>query len=480
MQETFKYWKTSRGYWNTTPQWNKAFQLLVYYLFLAGMTIIGISYGYYFSEEFFATSKNHSFERFMNGLKLFWLVPIPYALLNFYSFVRYPVVGRAKIDPPRRQNVFNGRLHFRYITRGLNPTLVAENVEIACRLLSQSLPNDSWRIDVVTDTPLGLDWRNGLVDEIVVPESYATPNGTLFKARALQYALSFSRARLQDWIIHLDEETQFDKETVWSIYNYIVQESHLVATGQQKYPKIGQGVILYGSRVVVNWLTTLADSIRVGDDYGRFRLQYKHGKAYFGIHGSYIVANNEVEQLVGLDHGPKASITEDAFFALMAQSMGIEFGFVDGYMYEKSPFSLKDFVKQRHRWFGGLWYCALDRNIPWRERVIMFAFMIMWSLSWLCIGMIYVNFFYPTGTPVWLAIAGGISFSYFVCLYMVGYIKTFYGKYGKLRFVGGLLAQILLIPVFFFDGGNGRILRHPLPTKRLLHCPKRDELILVD
>ena len=234
MQETIKYRKTTGSFWRTTPQWNKTFQLLAYYLFLAGMTVVGALYGYYFSEQFFATNKPDSIERMMTILKFFWLVPIPYAVLNFYSYVRYPVVGRANIDPPRRQNVFNGRLHFRYITRGLNPTLIAENVEVACRLLSQSLPNDSWRVEVVTDNPLGLDWRNGLVDEILVPDDYVTPNGTLFKARALQYALSFSRARLQDWIIHLDEETQFDKETVWSIYNYVVQESMLVSNWSAK------------------------------------------------------------------------------------------------------------------------------------------------------------------------------------------------------------------------------------------------------
>ena len=448
MQETIKYWKSTRGVGKASPQLNNTFQLLAYYLFLAGMTALGMLYGYYFSEAFFASDRPDHIEQIMNGLKLFWLIPLPYALLNFYSFLRYPVIQQAEILPPTMQNLFNGRLHFRYITRGLNPTLVTENVNMACHLLSHALPRDSWRVEVVTDNRLNLDPRNGLVTEIVVPKAFTTANGTLFKARSLQYALHQSEATAEDWIIHLDEETQFDKETVWGIYHFIVQESTAVSQGKQQYPKIGQGVILYGSRIIVNWLTTLADSIRVGDDYGRFRLQYKNGKAHFGIHGSYIVINNGVEQMVGLDHGPKASITEDAYFALIAQSLGVEFGFVDGFMYEKSPFSVKDFIKQRHRWFGGLWYCALDRQIPLRERVILATFMVMWSLSWLCIAMVYVNLIYPTGTPVWLAIAGGLSFAYFVCLYLVGYIKTFRWENGKRRFIVGLLVQLLLIPVF--------------------------------
>jgi egghead protein (zeste-white 4 protein) len=215
-----------------------------------------------------------------------------------------------------------------------------------------------------------------------------------------------SAATAADWLVHLDEETQFDRETVWAIFNFIQAETTAVRQKQRQWPRIGQGIILYGARGVVNWITTLADSIRVGDDYGRFRLQFEHGKAVFGIHGSFIVVNNGVEQQVGLDHGPAASITEDAYFALVAQSMGIEFGFIHTYMYEKSPFSVKDFIKQRHRWFGGLWYCALDKALPWRDRILLATFMVMWSVSWLCIAMVYINLLYPTGTPVWLAIAG--------------------------------------------------------------------------
>ena len=81
------------------------------------------------------------------------------------------------------------------------------------------------------------------------------------------------------------------------------------------------------------------------------------------------------------------------------------------------------------------------------------------------------------GTPVWLAIAGGVSFSYFVCLYLVGYFKTFYGKYGTLRFVGGLLAQIVLIPVFSLMEATAVFYGILSPPKGFYIGPKRDELI---
>jgi hypothetical protein len=41
-----------------------------------------------------------------------------------------------------------------------------------------------------------------------LPDDYSTPNGTLNKARALNYALETSSLPPNAWIVHLDEETQ--------------------------------------------------------------------------------------------------------------------------------------------------------------------------------------------------------------------------------------------------------------------------------
>ncbi|MCP5095528.1 MAG: glycosyltransferase [Chloroflexi bacterium] len=265
--------------------------------------MLGVAYGYFFSEIFFESNKPEMVETIFNGFKLLWLVPLPYAVLNFYSFIRYPVFSKPQIEPINES--FENTLYFRYITRGLNQTLVDENVTAAYALLESVLPNGGWMIEVVTDNPLSITLEGERVHTVVVPDSYRPPNGSKFKARALHYALHVSTAVAEDWIIHLDEETQFDEETVRSIHHFAKRENEAVAAGKQTTPRIGQGVILYGARQVVNWWTTFADSIRVGDDYGRFRLQFEHGKAYFGMHGSYIVVRNSIEKLIGLANPPK-------------------------------------------------------------------------------------------------------------------------------------------------------------------------------
>lgn len=421
-----------------------SFYQAAYNLLLFTTTIAGILYGFVFSEVFFPSYGPAWLESTLNFLKLFWLIPLPYAIMNVYSFLRYPVFVQPAA--PAYEALPGVRLFFRIVTRGNNPRLVAENVYHLEQVLRSALPDHTWVIEIVTDNELTIDNFNTHV--IVVPSDYKTARGTRYKGRALHYALQASAARAQDWIIHLDEETHFDAHTALSIHHFVVQQHHEMAAGRHRWGKIGQGVILYGKHRVTNWITTLADSIRVGDDYGRFRLQYEHGKAYFGLHGSFIVIHNALEQHVGFDHGPMSSITEDAYFALLAQAAGGRFAFIHAFMYEQSPFSVRDYIKQRRRWFGGLWLCVLSPEIPLRQRLILGTFMVLWSVSWLCLAMVYINFLYPTGTAVWVAMCGGVSFLYYVTLYLIGFLRTYDRHTLGLRYYALLVAQIALIPLF--------------------------------
>ncbi len=441
----------------TAPTWREELphaashaprSLLAYYLALIIITLIGITYGLIFSEIFMPGDKAPWIETTMTILKIAWLFPLPYALVNIYGLARFPAIPR---QPPLQVDLpTDFRIFFRIVTRGYNPRLIAETVADAYATLDQILPPDTWRIEVVSDNDLDLDTGDGQVALIVVPEDYAPENGARFKARALHYTLTASAAAAQDWIVHLDEETRFDGATIRAMLTFIHEERARTHHASETLPHIGQGVIVYGRGQVKNWFTTLADSVRAADDLGRFRWQFSRGKAWFGLHGSFIVVNNGVEQAIGFDHGPDASITEDSYFALTAQSLGIGFEFINAVMYEKSPFSVRDFVKQRQRWFGGMWLVALSRDLPVKERLLLLFFMLMWTLSWLCPVMLVVNIIFPTGTPVWLAIPSGISAIYTMWLYVVGFLYTFSRQQLGRRYIPLLIAQIVLVPLFGF------------------------------
>ena len=248
-----------------------------------------------------------------------------------------------------------------------------ENAVEALQVLDSCLPRNKYIVEVVTDNVVDVvksctadtscfsmdaEVLNTNYTEIVVPTDFICPSGAKYKARALHYAILFSQATDTDWVVHLDEETRFTVETVRYCLNHCVEQDAELARGTKQYANIGQGVIVYGNKMSIeNYWTTLADSIRVGDDFGKFRIQYESHYPWIGMHGSFVVCHNAVEKAIGFDNGLNGSITEDTYFALLAWEKDIQFSWVDGYMYEQSPFSIYDFLMQRRRWFGGVSEC---------------------------------------------------------------------------------------------------------------------------
>lgn len=65
---------------------------------------------------------------------------------------------------------------------------------------------------------------------------------------------------------------------------------------------------------------------------------------YWGPRGVFLVVKASVELDVTFDFGVEGSFTEDCFFALKAWMRGYTRGFIEGEMWEKSPFSPKENV----------------------------------------------------------------------------------------------------------------------------------------
>eukprot|EP00899_Mesostigma_viride_P000816 jgi/Mesvir1/10735/Mv13807-RA.2 len=347
------------------------------------------------------------------------------------------------------------RLFFRIVTRGCNPNLVARNAQHAFAVLFSCLPRCSFRVEVVTDNPLALSDRlpaecEGNVYELLVPSSFSTKTGAKYKARALHFAILASPADSSDWIVHLDEETSFGVDTVEGIVAHCTREAGLVASGRQVYGSIGQGVILYGRvEPIEHYVNTLADCVRVADDYGKFRLQYQAGEAWIGMHGSYVVCSNAVEKAVGFDHGVQGSITEDAYFALMARARGVHFRWIDRFMYEQSPFSVMDFIRQRRRWFGGLvLVCRAHTDIPFHHRAILAIMVASWALAPLVWLGVLVNILFASTS---LAFSCLLVLNVFLSCwgYLLGFAITFrLGATGILRYLSLMYLLLLLQPLF--------------------------------
>ena len=152
---------------------------------------------------------------------------------------------------------------------------------------------------------------------------------------------------------HATPDTAHPPLQVCHVLEHCLKEHQLYARGGQKWGHIGQGVIVYNTTEIESTLCSLADTIRVGDDFGKFALQYRMFEdPLIGMHGSFVVCQNAVEIDFGFDHGVEGSITEDTFFAMHIASHGVKVKWCEGHMFEQSPFNVEDFAKQRCRWYG--------------------------------------------------------------------------------------------------------------------------------
>ncbi|OWF41915.1 beta-1,4-mannosyltransferase egh-like [Mizuhopecten yessoensis] len=370
-------------------------------------------------------------------MRLLTLVPLPLSICNFLGIVMFNTFPeKPKV---KSSTLFGPFLCFRVVTRGTFPELVRKNVSRNIAICSE-LGLDNYIFEVVTDTAINLT-KSSRTREVVVPAQYQSANGCLYKARALQYCLEDSVNVLSDndWIIHLDEETLLTESCVIGIINFIKEGLY----------SFGQGVITYANEEIVNWITTIADLVRVGVDYGiiRYTLKYLH-KPLFSWKGSYVVANVAAEKKITFDFGSEGSIAEDCFFALSAWREGYKFGFIEGEMWEKSTFSLMDFIRQRKRWVQGIIMVLLSRQIPARNKFGISVMVLSWLVMPITVPNLVLVPLYPLPMPNIINFLCGFMGGVMLFLFVFGAVKSFnYRRTGLLKFLFLCICPILLMPV---------------------------------
>jgi len=273
---------------------------------------------------------------------------------------------------------------WRYVSYGINIEALSASIK-ACRAAMKETPLFPYVIEVVMDNNTSMDSlpeAGGDLHYIIVPKSYETPNGTLAKARALNYALENSPLADDAYIWHCDEETWPTKSVIIGTASMISEEEAKLAADPQYIPRVGQGMISYHRKWSENiklTFFTLSDCIRTGSDVGRLYLSMAIGVPLFGLHGSFIVIKNSVEKMVGFDIGPVGSLTEDAWVGTMMMDRGIRCRWVDGYAAEQCTERISDFIKQRGRWFNGLVRTSLHAPASLKWRVVLIISMLVWA-----------------------------------------------------------------------------------------------------
>ncbi|XP_022918544.1 beta-1,4-mannosyltransferase egh [Onthophagus taurus] len=369
-------------------------------------------------------------------LRLVTFLPLPQVLFNFAGLTLYNAFPDKVVL--KGSPILAPFICIRVVTRGDYPQLVKSNVLRNMNKCTDA-GMENFLLEVVTDKKIGLD-QNRRVREIVVPPNYRTKSGALFKARALQYCLEDDVNILaeNDWIVHLDEETLLTENSVKGILNFVMDGKH----------QFGQGLITYANEEVVNWITTLADSFRVADDMGKLRFQFNmFHKPLFSWKGSFVVTQLGAEKKVSFDNGLDGSVAEDCFFAMRALDEGYSFNFIEGEMWEKSPFTLWDFVQQRKRWLQGILLVVHSKALPFKKKVLLAISCYSWVTLPLSASNVVLAALCPIPCPPFIDILCAFIAAVNIYMYVFGVVKSFtIYRFGLLRFLLCIGGALLTMP----------------------------------
>ena len=392
-----------------------------------------------------------------------WTAIAPWAIADVAGWMLFrrhtPVTEEARREGPG--SPMTHHVAFRIVTRGDQPGIARATVWSVLEAM-QARPLFPFSVEVVSDEPVTGLPDHPAVRAIVVPAGYETPHGATHKARALHHAMLVSPVDEDAWVLHLDEESHATPALIIGIRNAVMEEE---ANGLHR---IGQGLITYERDLRKNPLYTMADSIRVGDDLGRFYLQYRLHSILFGMHGSFLLVRANVERQVGFDFPPEACTTEDTTWALHQMAAGNRFRWVDGTVIEQSPRHFRDFVRQRRRWFTGMWWAARRTNVPARFRASLALAMLLWTVGWLGFAYSLLHIASGVAVPGALGFIGDCIFSVYLTNYLLGLWVSLSGTktLGGVRRVAFFVAQAFLIPVFAVIEGAAVVYSLVRPERR--------------
>jgi cellulose synthase/poly-beta-1,6-N-acetylglucosamine synthase-like glycosyltransferase len=281
-----------------------------------------------------------------------------------YSFYRSKFIPLKEIPSD-----FKPKLVVQFISRGINTEILKQSAK---SVLAQKdiFSQIELEIRIVTEKPVSncfIETERSNYNFIEVPQDFQCPNGSMYKARGLEYArLNCDLEESEDhpkWILFMDEESLLTESSARGVLNFLIED--------RKQNLIGEGMITYtGGTFGKPFLIAAVDCNRVGWDIGRLYCQFAiFNDLYFAFHGSFFVTSTKLINQIGFDFGKEESVTEDICFAGIAAKQGFRFRWIEGFVREQSPETYLDFLKQRRRWIKGSTFFIFSPRFPLRSRL---------------------------------------------------------------------------------------------------------------
>ncbi len=348
-------------------------------------------------------------------LSALWVIWVITGALSIFEIARYVqnrprftkrILGETPLHSPR--------LLFVFATKDC-PGVTERAVERVHEVCSRIGLKD-YEVHVVSDRQ---DTIVGNARILIVPPGYQTPNRTRFKSRALHYAVEDRRRsglnQHDIWVFHLDEESFVTDQTVRAVLEYIHQpDARPIASGPIVYPREWENC---------NFLAKIMESVRVYTCYQCVSWMTSRVPIY--MHGSNLLVRSDVEDIVGWDFGVTSSedqrfaqeasvrinrmtnmdVGEDQRFAFAARwkfKGGRIFDWHGGVLQEQPPFTVRDFIKQRQRWFMGNLNNLRFARIPGRAKVVLASRQGIWALGFIGAIAAFIALLIPQQKPVYV------------------------------------------------------------------------------
>ena len=268
--------------------------------------------------------------------------------------------------------------------------------------------------------------------EIVVPEKYKCKNRSRNKMRAMQYgieALHEMGYGKETYICHLDDDSIVDRAYLRYVKYYLDTEG---AQGCIRLRAWGRHLF-----------SSLSDIVRISNCEAWCKKCNERNKPQF-VHGEGLVVRADVEYEIGWDYATYGA--EDLTMGLYISK---KYKFADipaGHIYIAPPTSVRDYFKQRRRWF---WSLLNNRG---KVRRLSFK-------TWIFYMYMYLNGFLGLFAlllfPLVLILNSGMAtFTHFIAVFNILCFCAYY-QYGATFMHNSAISAlmfILTIPVAFYDG----------------------------
>lgn len=234
---------------------------------------------------------------------------------------------------------------------------------------------------------------------VVVPQDYN--RDLVGKGRAMNYFIEHI-VKADMWYSFIDDDNLiYDDKFLFEIPYY--EQMGYVAMNPTLFPRPGKSDISF-----------IMDAIRYFDDLMIFRFFTGFLKTpLIGLHGELLTVKGCVLKEIGYEN---RSLTEDFRFASELVRRGYKTWQSSTRVCIKSPNSIRDFLKQRGRWFKGImedWrHCPVKMQIVVAIRLVIGALGIFGSWALFPLWFVWGS--------LWLAMPGGI---YCWLIYTYGTIK---------------------------------------------------------